>query len=51
MAVHLLELIRERNKRQVHSIQHQFNRHEHGNDVLSIDEAGDTQREQNHTQN
>src|SRR5579871_687236 len=46
MSVHLLERVREGDKGQVHGVQHQFDGHEHGDDVTAIDEPRYAQTEQ-----
>src|SRR5580658_10352282 len=51
VTIHLLELVRERDKAQIHGIQHQLDGHEHGDDVAPENEAGDTQRKENGAQN
>ena len=50
VAVDLFELIRERDKAQIHRVEHQLDGHEHGDDVLAEQEAGNAQRKQDRGQ-
>src|SRR6185312_1268048 len=40
LAVDLPQLVRERDEAQIHGIQHQLYGHEHGDDVLAVNESG-----------
>src|SRR5579885_118019 len=46
VSVHLLQLVRKGDEGQVDGVQHQLNRHEHGDDIAPEQETGHTQREQ-----
>src|SRR5690349_19951410 len=47
MAIDLLPAIRKRDEAEVHGIEHQPDRHEHGDDVAPENKAGDAERKQN----
>jgi hypothetical protein len=51
MPIYLLELIGKRNKAQVNGIQHQFDGHEHRDDVAAEEKAGDSKDKQDRAQN
>src|SRR5215469_8672737 len=50
MTAELLPLGRKGNKREVHAIQHELNRHEDGDDVALNQKSGDAARKQNRAQ-
>src|SRR4051812_41978194 len=50
MAVDLLPAIGKRDEAEVHGVEHQLDRHEHGDDIAAEDKAGDAERKQDRAQ-
>src|ERR1041385_5558380 len=50
VAVDLLPAIGKRDEAEVHGVEHQLDRHEHGDDVAPEEKAGDTQGKQDRTE-
>ena len=46
----LFELVGERYKAEIHSVQHQLNGHEHSDDIAPVQEARDAEAEQDRAQ-